>query len=173
MDKSGQSFMFYLKKIYTMKVSIGLLAGMTLLLVSCSGVKTTPESVISLSQKVEAKNFTVKAQYAQPLSGKQIFLTSEYSLTVKKDSVEAILPYFGVAYSAPYGADGGIRFNEPITDYSVMPNKKNNGWKIQFKVKAPEDFYEIFLNIYNDGSANFTVNSNRRQSISFMGEVKN
>lgn len=156
-----------------MKAYFGLFAGMALLLISCSGVKTTPESVKSLTQKVENKNFTVKVQYAQPLSGKQIFLTSEYALTVKNDSAEAFLPYFGVAYSAPYGGDGGIRFNERMTDFSIMPNKKNNGWDIQFKVKAPEDYYEFFLKIFNDGSANFTVNSNRRQSISFMGEVKN
>ena len=141
--------------------------------VSCSSVKTTTESNKELTRKIQVKDFTVVANYANPMRGKQIYLTSEYDLRIKNDSAFAFLPYFGVAYSAPYGGgEGGIKFSEPVKEYSVKSNKKSDGWDIHFKIKARESDYEIYLNIFNNGSSMFTVNSFNRDAITFNGEVK-
>jgi len=94
-------------------------------------------------------------------------------LRIKNDSAFAYLPYFGVAYSAPYGSsEGGIKFAEPMNDYVITPNKKSNGWDIRFKIRSKEDVYEIFMNIFNNGSALFSVTSQKRDMISFSGEIK-
>jgi len=140
---------------------------------SCSFLKTRPESIQELTQKVQSKDFTVSVNTANPLRMRQFYLTSEYDLQLKNDSAFAFLPYFGVAYSAPYGGgDGGIKFAEPMINYSVKSNKKSNGWNIYFKINANDCVYEFYMNIYNNGSSMFTVNSFNRDAITFNGEIK-
>jgi len=140
---------------------------------ACSSTKTATESIGEVTRKVESKDVTVTVHYANPLRMKQVILTSEYDLRIKNDSAFAYLPYFGVAYSAPYGSsEGGIKFAEPMNDYVITPNKKSNGWDIRFKIRSKEDVYEIFMNIFNNGSALFSVTSQKRDMISFSGEIK-
>jgi hypothetical protein len=140
---------------------------------ACSSTKTATETIGEVTRKVESKDVTVTVLYANPLRMKQVILTSEYDLCIKNDSAFAYLPYFGVAYSAPYGSsEGGIKFAEPMNDYVITPNKKSNGWDIRFKIRSKEDIYEIFMNIFNNGSALFSVTSQKRDMISFSGEVK-
>lgn len=142
-------------------------------MLSCSSSKTTLEVRNEITQKVESKNFTVNVNSANPQRMKQVFLTSEYDLRIKNDSAFAFLPYFGVAYIADYGStDGGIKFAEPMTDYSVTPNKKSNGWDIRFKVKSKQTLYDFYLNVFNNGTTMFTVSSFQRDAITFDGEVK-
>lgn len=142
-------------------------------LVSCSSSKTLPITVDKVTQKVQSKDFTISVDFANPLRGRQISLTSEYDLKIKNDSVFAYLPYYGVAYVAPYGtSDGGIKFSEPAKEYSIVPNKRNNGWDIRFKINSKEYQYDFFVSIFNNGSSSFIVNSNQRDAISFSGEIK-
>ena len=146
---------------------------LVLFLTACSSTKTTSETISAITRKVESKDITVTVHYANPLRMRQIVLTSEYDLRLKNDSAFAYLPYFGVAYSAPYGSsEGGIKFAEPMNDYAITPNKKSNGWDIHFKIRSKGDIYEIFMNIFNNGSALFSVTSQKRDMISFSGEVK-
>jgi len=143
------------------------------LLTSCSALKTTSETISETTHKVQSKDFTVVVNYANPMRWKQMYLNSEYDLRIKYDSAFAYLPYFGVAYSAPYGGgEGGIKFAEPMKDYSMMPNKREDGWDIRFKVKGKEGMYEFYLNIFNTGSATISVSSVNRDAINFSGEVK-
>jgi len=160
--------------LYPMKTFFKQIAIMVLFFsVSCTSLKTTPESKNEITQKVQVKDYTVIANYANPMRGKQIYLTSGYDLRIKNDSAFAYLPYFGVAYSAPYGGgEGGIKFAEPIHEYSVKSNRKSDGWDIHFKIKGKETDYEIYLNIFNNGSSMFTVNSFNRDAITFNGELK-
>jgi len=150
------------------------IAFMTLVfMAACSGLKNDPEKSRELTQKIQNKDFTIVVNYADPMRGRHIYLTSEYDLRIKNDSAFAFLPYFGVAYSVPYGGgEGGIKFAEPMTNYTMKPKKKADGWDIRFKVKAKEDDYDISLNIFNNGSALLTVNSYNKDMISFNGEVK-
>ncbi len=140
---------------------------------ACSSIKTATETIGEITRKVESKDFTISVHYANPLRMRQVLLTSEYDLHVKNDSAFAYLPYFGVAYTAPYGgSEGGIRFAEPMTDYVISPNKKSNGWDIHFKIRTKEYAYEIFMNAFNNGRASFSITSQQRDMISFSGEIK-
>jgi len=139
---------------------------------SCSSLKTTPEAIQEITGKIKSKDFTIKVNFANPLRWKQIYLTSEYDLRIKNDSAFAYLPFFGVAYSAPYGGgEGGIKFAEPITGYTIKPNRKSDGWDIRFEIKAKESNYNISMNVFNNGSSMFTVNSFNRDPITFNGEI--
>ena len=140
---------------------------------ACSSSKTAADTIREITHKVESKDFTVNVNSANPFRMKHVMLTSEYDLRIKNDSAFAFLPYYGVAYSAPYNSrEGGIKFAEPMTDYSMVPNKKSTGWDIRFKVKSKEYTYEIYMNLFNNGSAMFSVSSYQRDMISFNGEVK-
>jgi len=146
---------------------------MLVLIASCSSLRTSPDVIKDVTQKVEAKNFTIEVNYANPMRWKQIYLNSDYDLRIKNDSAFAYLPYFGVATSAPYGGgEGGIKFAEPMIDYSMKPNRKSNGWDIRFKVKGKESDYELNMNVFNNGSSMLTVNSFNRDMITFNGEMK-
>ena len=142
-------------------------------IVSCSSLKTTPQKIHEVTQEIQSKDYTISVKYANPMRGRQIFLSPDYDLRIKNDSAFAYLPYYGVAYSTPYpGGEGGIRFSEPMKDYTIISNKKADGWEIRFKVKANQNDYEIFMSIFNDGSALITANSFNRETITFTGELK-
>lgn len=140
---------------------------------ACSSSKTTPKAINEITQKVESKDFTVEMNYANPLRGKHIYLTSGYDLRIKNDSAFAYLPYYGVAYMAPYNSsDGGIKFAEPMSDYVMIPHKKADGWDIRFKVKSLSGIYKLALNIFNNGNATLSVESYQRDMITFDGALK-
>lgn len=141
---------------------------------SCASVNTaTPEVTNLIKNKVAAKNYTIDARMANPMRGKAIVLNYGYELQIKADSAYAYLPYYGVAQRAPYGnTDGGIKFDEPMKDYTIKSKKKDNGWDISFKVETKDYNYELNLSIFNNGNASFTVNTVDRDVISFTGEVK-
>lgn len=143
-----------------------------LYLSSCSTTKNTIETVQQITQKVESKDFTIKVNYALPMRMKQIALTSDYDLKIKNDSAFAYLPYYGVAHVAPMNpSEGGIKFNEKLTDYNIRQNKKKDGWEINFKVINNEYHYQIYLNIFNTGSSTITINSYERDAITFYGNI--
>lgn len=141
---------------------------------ACTTLQTTPETISQISRKIGSKDFTVVPNYIIPLRMRPFSLSPDYNLKVKNDSAFAFLPYFGVAHFAPIDpTEGGIRFAEPMTDYSLTPNKKQDGWDIHFKVKSKGFIFEIFLSVYNDGSSSFSVDSWDKDPISFDGEVIN
>lgn len=156
----------------TLLLSISVTAAI-LAALSCSSVKATSETVDGVTKQVEGKDYTIEARYANPMRGKTIPLSYGYELKVKADSAFANLPYFGVAQKAPYGAaDGGIKFAEPMSGYTVKPNRKNNGWEVSFKVKTRDYAYDFTVNIFNNGNASFTVSSTDRDVISYNGNIK-
>jgi hypothetical protein len=157
-----------------MKTLISCNVGLLLLfMTSCSILKTTPETISETTKKVESKDFTIEVNYANPLRMKPVYLTSDYTLRIKNDSVFAYLPYYGVAHVAPFdSSEGGIKFETLMTGYEIHSNKKSNGWNIRFKVKPSMFEYNVYLNVFNNGSAMISFDSYQRDAISFNGEVK-
>ena len=140
---------------------------------SCAALKTSPETILEITHKVENKDFTVGVSSANPLRMRPVYLTSEFEIRIKNDSAFAFLPYYGVAHTAPFDSnESGIKFTEPMIDYVVKSNKKLNGWDIYFKVKSKTTQYKVLLNIFNNGSSTVTVNLQERDMISFNGEIK-
>ena len=126
-----------------------------------------------INRKVESKDFTIAVNYANPLRMKPVYLTSEYDVRIKNDSAFAYLPYYGVAYTAPYNStEGGIKFAEPMSEYKIIPHKKADGWDIRFRVKSKLTVYDFSLTIFNNGSSSISVSSYEKDRINFIGEVK-
>jgi hypothetical protein len=124
-----------------------------------------------IQKLINSKSFAFVAQYATPLSGRQINLTSPYDLRVSPDTLIAELPYFGRVYNAPIDpTEGGIHFTSTNFSYKVN-NRKKGGWDITILPKNANDVKQMYLSVSSDGYANLQVFSNNRQGIGFNGYI--
>ena len=124
----------------------------------------------TVKTSVESKQFIFHAQTAMPSSGRSRQLTSEYDLRIFPDSLVSNLPYYGRAYSVPYGGGGGFDFTSTKFDYTVTPGKKK-GWDITIKTKDVNDFQEFSLSLSDDGYGTLQALSNNRQPMAFTGYI--
>lgn len=80
------------------------------------------------------------------------------------------LPYFGRAYSLPYGGGDGMRFEESITDYQSTFDKKGTA-RIKFVARTKEDTFRFDMQVFSNGSAIISVTPTNRQNITYQGEL--
>jgi hypothetical protein len=152
-------------------LSIGLIttfcmAGLT------AGAQKNAAKAAAVQQAVDSQRYTFYAEYVQPLTGGQRYLTTEYTLRISKDSIVSDLPYFGRAFSGVgYGGDGGIKFTSTQFEYKVEGAKKG-GWDISIRLKDVSNVQQLSLRILPGGSTTVTVNSSNRDPISYTGYVK-
>jgi len=93
-------------------------AGQSLFAQSKQERKEQKERVVR--EIVDSGRIKIDVDRAVPMAGRSVNLTSPYSLEIHGDSILSYLPYFGRAYSAPYG--GG--------DFVVATiNRETNGWE--------------------------------------------
>ena len=124
-----------------------------------------------IKEMIDEKRFTIDVNRALPMGGRTVNLTSSYSLEMRGDSVVSYLPYFGRAYSAPYGGgNGGVRFEKSITDYQCSYNKKGTA-QIKFVARTDDDTYRFDVQVYPNGSAFINVTPVNKQSITYHGEL--
>lgn len=123
-----------------------------------------------VKERLDSGNYTIDVDRALPMSGRSVNLTSLYTLEIKGDSVISYLPYFGRAYSVPYGGGDGLHFKTAITDYSIVYDKKRTA-RIQFKARTDEDNFSFNVQVFSNGTASINVTPVNRQSIGFHGEL--
>ncbi|MES2266007.1 MAG: DUF4251 domain-containing protein [Bacteroidota bacterium] len=128
-----------------------------------------------VKQLINAKDYVFQANYMYPLGGGSRYLTTPYDLTVSPDTVEAFLPYFGVAYSsAGYNnnEDNGIKFKSTKFDYKTSDAKKDGSYIIRIKTNDTRNGTQLILQVFTNGNADLSVISQNRQQIRFSGFVK-
>ena len=145
--------------------------------ISCGSTKQTAEQQQQqkiLSEKIQSQHYRFIASFVVPRGEFQPrYLTSEYDLKISNDSVEAYLPYFGVAYQAPVDlVGGGIKFVSRKFDYSIIPGKKAGNWIVNIRTRDQLNEVILRLNIWENGNADLDVIDTSRQSISFRGKVE-
>jgi len=129
------------------------------------------DKTVAIKDLVDSGQFIFLAQTAMPSSGPTKQLTSEYDVRLSKNTFVSHLPYFGRAYSAPYGTgDGGFNFTSKDFTYSPKTRKKG-GWEITIKPKDVTDVREFLLTVSENGYGTLQVMSNNRRPISFSGYV--
>lgn len=123
-----------------------------------------------IKERIESRRFTIEVDRALPMGGQLINLTTPYSLEMRGDSAISYLPYFGRAYTAPYGGGNGLRFNQSITGYTCTFGKKGKT-HIHFATRTDDDVYRFDILVFSNGSATITVMPVNKQSITFQGEL--
>src|SRR5476651_414263 len=133
-----------------------------------------------LAAMLDNRNYIFNANFVNPMRGGGRNLTSEYDVSVSKDTIVAYLPYFGQAYLANYGGtDNGIKFTWTHFGYKDTPGKKGNR-EILITPTDPKDknagdplgVQSLRLSISTDGYASLQVTNFNRDPISFNGTIE-
>lgn len=146
------------------------------------------KAIVSL---VESGNFKFEADWATPLGndvaniglglrgGGAVFQGGRVNLTsidnfvhIKNKNADIFLPYFGrVFFPTRNLNDNGINYKGNLDDYSISVNKKKKRLILKFNAKKPNDSIKFQFVINADNGARLTVNSTKRQSISYTGVI--
>ena len=147
-----------------------------LLFVACKSTKTlTPEQLEkkeAIAERVESRDYSIMFNQLSPTRGRSVNLSPGYTLTVKNDSVSAYLPYFGVSRTPAFDGDGGVKFEEPYSNYLLQPTSKNDGTEVRMEVKTVRYQYTLFLVVYENGNCTLSVSSPQRDPITYYGELE-
>ncbi len=104
-----------------------LMSGVFFSCTSSSKIATKPNAV-EISNMINSQNFTFVAERVNPLRGSSRPLTSYYDVTVKSDTLNCYLPYFGRAFQAPIDpTKGGLNFKSYNFSYNVTLIIKMSG----------------------------------------------
>jgi hypothetical protein len=101
-----------------------------------------------------------------------------YDVVIKEKEIMVTLPYFGRMYNPSYDSSkNSYRFTSKDFSINKKQNKKGN-WVYTINPKDAEGVRTIYLEIYRNGNAYLSIDSNDRQPISYDGyimknEVKN
>lgn len=129
------------------------------------------EKLAEVKALIESQNYVFNAQNAFPIGGRMRNITSNYDLTVTKDSVVSYLPYFGRAYTADYNATRSpLDFKTKSFNYNVAPGKKD-GWSVTIEPKDNKSVQKMYLTVSSEGYASLQITSNDRTAISFNGYI--
>lgn len=123
----------------------------------------------TVQQMLDNRSYRIDVDYMLPLRGRSQSVTS-YSVTIKENTIDSHLPYFGNVRSVPYGGGKGLVFTEDIayyTDYGVNNDRRT----IVINVKNDEDNYVYTLEIFNNGEASIYVQCRNRDNIRYRGSL--
>lgn len=145
---------------------------MAMHMMSCSSSKTVADKnqALKVSALTDSRHYKIVVDYMLPVQGTSKALNTNYSLTVKGDTLISYLPYFGRAYSVPYGGGAGLNFDAFLFDYEAASDEKGIV-RIRFKSKSEGDIYRYQIQIFDNGKATIYVDSNNRQSITYYGKL--
>lgn len=153
-----------------MMLLLAMLVGLPTLSSAQSKKEKKEQKKEAVKKEIVSEDYKIDINTAMPMRGRSITLSSAYSVEIKNDSLFSYLPYYGRAYSVPYGGGSGLIFKAPLKDYTMKMDKKGNAI-IKFSARSPEDLYEFNTKVFTNGTANIDVNMQNRQSISFRGEL--
>lgn len=122
---------------------------------------------------LESRQFEVEILHVYPQGGGDVSrFNPRGKITVKDSVAEGHLPFFGRAYSLPYGEGGGIEFDAPMKNPQVKTEKKKQSVTFSFSVPGKGDTYQITIETMGgDGCSVFLVSNNRTQ-ISYSGKIR-
>lgn len=119
---------------------------------------------------VDSKRFEFKASRALPTGFRPMDLTTNPNfIRFSPELIVSEMPFFGRAYSVPYGGDGGLKFEGKPEVYAIEKGKKF--YAVDAKVQSKGDYFAINLSISFDGGATMSISSNNRSPISYYGEI--
>jgi hypothetical protein len=150
----------------------------SILSLSVSAQKPTKaEKAAQLEQEFQQTRQLIESNQLNrvyPQGGQDLSRFNPRGKFVITDSVaKGTLPFFGRAYSLPYGEGGGIEFDGVMKDQSlkIEHKKKRKILIYRFSITAKNDTYQISMEISGGGNCSVNLNSNNRAQISYSGTV--
>ncbi len=128
------------------------------------------ERALAVENALKTRHYTVDIQMMYPKRDIGRNVASDYSLEVRGDTVVSYLPYFGRAYSVPYGGGKGYNFTAPIKRYQSFKDSKGRTL-VEFVTDNDEDFITYQLMVFDNGQTTIDVIAREREPISYSGEL--
>lgn len=170
-----------------MKKLLYILSGVILIgLTSCSSqtylspevlTQVTDRSEFSFhATKVMSNNMDVQnVLNSMPGGGASRIMNLDigYGFDLKPNEMTSALPYFGRLYNgSSYGNNDRSGFTFTSTNISIVKSQGNKGKRV-YKITANDQYNKptYVLEIYKNGSAFLSINSNDRQPISYDGYI--
>lgn len=123
-------------------------------------------------QLIESGHFRFVPRSAKSNLG-NFNLSSHYELVFDSLNIKSYLPYYGRAYSAPYGGgEGGVKFDLMAQNVNKKWNKRKKMFTITTEVSDSQDSYSLFLTASPSGYADLRINFRNRQWISYYGIIE-
>lgn len=129
-----------------------------------------------LQALIRSNRFQVLIDRVYPMNGADLTrFNPEGTITVTDSTAQGKLPYFGRAYTLPYGEGGGIEFDNAIQKLQVktIEKKRKSSVLYQFNVSGQNDVYRITIEAFPGGTCSVSINSNNRRTISYSGKIEN
>ena len=139
---------------------------------SCLSQKEQAEQTKLVERALRNDHFKFTAQQVIPLRMRAVQLNDNYTLEISKDTIKSFLPYYGVAFQAPYDSrNQGITFTS--TNFSYQKAAKADGsYTVTIEPKDTDQASKMYLQVSSSGNATLSVNSNQRDAISFNGRIE-
>lgn len=152
---------------------------------NCSSQNMDPQTVTNL---VNSQDFSFHAERATPTNYDVINVMnsmpnststrilnlsgSNYSIDVRKDKLEVVLPYFGRVFNPTYGNTSQNSYRFTSKDFTVNTTQGKKGKSIvKIKVNDVSTVDEITIEVFKNGKAFTSIRSNDRQPISYDGYI--
>jgi len=127
---------------------------------------------LEMAQLIESGKFRFVARSANSELGNFNNLSSTYDMKFDSLNINAYLPYYGRAYSVPYGGSGGVKFDLKAENIEIIWNEKKKLFDISTEVSDSEDSYSINLTAGLDGYADLKISFRNRRWISYNGVIE-
>lgn len=145
-------------------------------LTACSSLtpaeKAAEEAKIAsqVENALTERHYKITINRMNPRRGPSVSVSNDFSLEVKGDTLISYLPYFGRAYSIPYGGGKGLNFTAPIKDYQEEKGHKD-GTLIRMTVDNEEDLLTFNIEVFSNGNTTIDLTMRDKESISYSGEM--
>lgn len=121
---------------------------------------------------IDSGHFRFVASSARSNLGNFNNLGTNYDLIFDSVQVKAYLPYFGRAYSVPYGGSGGVKFDLTADKVEKNWNERKKIFLIHTEVADIQDSYSINLTAGASGYATLMISFSNRQMINYYGNIE-
>lgn len=126
----------------------------------------------TIRNMIDSFKFIFIAQHVTPATGGGRALSSGYHISVSKDSVISVLPFFGRGYIAPVSpAEVDLDFTS--TKFTHTTSQLRKGWNISISPKDQHYLLQLYFRIFENGSASLNITSIDRSAISYTGYIAN
>lgn len=164
-------------------ISLLFIFGFLFFFQNCSSQNTVESKTVDALVNSDA--FTFYAQRANPTnydvinvmnsmpnstSTRMLNLDGNYTIVLKRNILEVVLPYFGRSFKPNYNGDNSYRFTSKDFTIDKSQNKKGK-WIVKIKPNDNTNASEIIIEIYKNGKAFTSMRSNDRQPISYDGYI--
>lgn len=132
---------------------------------------TLSENFKQLKKLIGSKNYEFVGLWMFPQGGKRVsMITPPNNVKIEGEKVTSNLPFIGTKQFL--GGNNALMFEGNLEDYEVKINEKKRKINVFFKHNDGTESFRFSLEIMAGGSTNVIVSSNKRNTLSYSGNVQ-